>query len=161
MVHISRTSLGENKVLRPEDIGRRKPVWEALAELWLDTDLTEEDLNWMVRVLRSSGYSIDEIRDIYLFEVAPVIHNLLFSQNVVWSTYQSHVLFEKIIHYCQRPHRISHFFIRLWIGRLRLTWATDFQWWRLVRELKQNREDQNDFSDVATNMEGLQSQLEA
>ena len=27
-----------------EEIERRKPVWAALSDLWLDTELTEDDL---------------------------------------------------------------------------------------------------------------------
>ena len=50
----------------------------ALLDLWLDTELTDDDLQRIAGVMKSSGYSVDELRDISLFEVAPVVFpNLL------------------------------------------------------------------------------------
>jgi hypothetical protein len=54
------------------EIERRKAVWAALAELWLDTELTPDDLERIAGVMKRSGYSVSQLREIYLFEVAPV-----------------------------------------------------------------------------------------
>jgi hypothetical protein len=52
---------------------RKKPVWLALSEFWLDTELQTEDLRRIAQVLKESGYTPNEIEQIYKFEVAPVV----------------------------------------------------------------------------------------
>jgi len=47
------------------EIERRKPVWLVLSELWLDTELTEDDLQRIAGVMQSSGYSVPQLREIY------------------------------------------------------------------------------------------------
>jgi hypothetical protein len=39
------------------EIERRKPVWAALSELWLDAELDEDDLQRIAGVMKRSGYS--------------------------------------------------------------------------------------------------------
>jgi hypothetical protein len=39
------------------EIERRKPVWAALSELWLDTQLTHDDLQRIAAVMKTSGYA--------------------------------------------------------------------------------------------------------
>lgn len=65
-------------VIDDAEIERRKPVWASLSELWLDTELEEGDLRRIAGVMEASGYPIAVLRDIYLYEVAPVVFgNLL------------------------------------------------------------------------------------
>lgn len=61
-----------------DEIGRRKPVWLALSELWLDTELETNDLERIAHLLKRSGFSISELRHIYLEEVAPVLYPTCF-----------------------------------------------------------------------------------
>ena len=55
-------------------------MWAALSELWLDTELTEDDLQRIAGVMKRSGYSVPQLREIYLFEVAPVVFRNLYSR---------------------------------------------------------------------------------
>ena len=55
-----------------EDIGNRLPVWEALSDLFLDTELQPTDLEHMGRILAESPYTFDEIETILYSEVYPV-----------------------------------------------------------------------------------------
>jgi hypothetical protein len=55
------------------EIERRKPVWAALSELCLDTELADDDLRRIAGVMGRSGYGVGELREIYLFEVTPVV----------------------------------------------------------------------------------------
>jgi hypothetical protein len=60
------------------EIQERRPLWVALSELWLDTELSAEDLERIARVMADSGLAIDQLREVYLVEVAPVVSaNLL------------------------------------------------------------------------------------
>ena len=67
------------------EIERRKPVWAALSELWLDTELTHDDLQRIAGVMKRSSYSLSQLRDIYLFEVAPVVFGNLLTVAGTWS----------------------------------------------------------------------------
>ncbi len=60
-------------VITDAEAESRKPVWTAFSEFWLDTELTDSDLQWIAAVAAASGYTVSELRDIYLYEVAPVV----------------------------------------------------------------------------------------
>jgi hypothetical protein len=59
-------------------IEQRKLIWIALSELYLDTELSTNDLDRLAAVFKRYGFELDEIRAIDLFEVFPVLQpNLL------------------------------------------------------------------------------------
>ena len=43
-------------------------MWTAFAEFWLDSELQGDDLHRIAHVALSSGYSVAELRDIYLYD---------------------------------------------------------------------------------------------
>lgn len=53
------------------EIGKRLPVWHAMSDLFLDTQLEPEDYRRIARVLRESSCSSSEARQILEEEVAP------------------------------------------------------------------------------------------
>jgi hypothetical protein len=57
---------------------RKRPIWLALSEFWLDTELQTEDLRRIAEILKESGYTSEEIARIYKFEVAPVVWMNIF-----------------------------------------------------------------------------------
>jgi hypothetical protein len=75
------------------EIERRKPVWAALSELWLDTELADDDLRRIAGVMGQSGYSVGELREIYLFEVAPVVSPNLLTVAGEWAGFDHDWLF--------------------------------------------------------------------
>lgn len=64
---------------------KRQPIWAALSDLWLDTELTDLDLERIARVMADSGFSIEALREIYLIEVAPVVSPNLLGVAGVWT----------------------------------------------------------------------------
>ncbi|WP_396219723.1 hypothetical protein [Gemmatimonas sp.] len=62
-----------------EGLTRRRPVWIVLSELWLDTELTDDDHRRIAAVLRVSGYTIPELEAICRSEVAPEVSGNLRS----------------------------------------------------------------------------------
>ncbi|MGI9386581.1 MAG: DUF7079 family protein, partial [Methyloligellaceae bacterium] len=54
-----------------EQIAQRTPVWCALSELYLDTELTDADFSAIARTIQSAGFSADEAEKILREEVAP------------------------------------------------------------------------------------------
>jgi hypothetical protein len=82
------------RILLPQDLKDRQPVWEALSEFWLDTELQEFQLNDIARVLAQSPYSFTEIKAIHLYEVAPSVSANVFSTAGVWSGFDANWLLE-------------------------------------------------------------------
>jgi hypothetical protein len=65
-------------MLTDAELQRRKPLWTALSGLWLDTEIDPPVIRRIARAAINSGYSIVELNEIYLYEVAPVVSaNLL------------------------------------------------------------------------------------
>jgi hypothetical protein len=64
--------------LTAEQIERRVPVWVAMSDLFLDTEITDATLGHIARTIDRAGFSADEAKAILGTEVAPVFcRNLL------------------------------------------------------------------------------------
>ncbi|HHW77269.1 MAG TPA: hypothetical protein GX399_09640 [Xanthomonadaceae bacterium] len=68
-----------------QQLQKRQPIWAALSDLWLDTELTDLDLERIARVMADSGLSIEVLREIYLIEVAPVVSPNLLGVAGMWT----------------------------------------------------------------------------
>jgi hypothetical protein len=65
-------------VLSASEIESRLPVWHALSDLFLDTELQAEDYRRIGAALRASGFGREALRTILEDEVAPAfMFNLL------------------------------------------------------------------------------------
>src|SRR5690242_10466335 len=80
-----------------EDLVRRRPVWQALSDLFLDTEITESFYRFIARTIIESGYSPAEIRTILWDEVFPVIEFNLRHPAGVWEGFRVEWLEEKIL----------------------------------------------------------------
>ncbi len=114
------------------EIERRKPVWAALSELWLDTELEDDDLRRIAGAMRRSGYSVGELREIYLFEVAPVVYANLLSVAGEWAGFDEGWLFAEATRRARRRSPVLRALVRWGIGRRVMTFATERHWHRLV-----------------------------
>jgi len=72
-------------MIADNDIERRLPVWCALSDLFLDTELQPHDYRRIADVLRISGYSRAELRAILEDEVAPAFITNLLSVAGEWA----------------------------------------------------------------------------
>jgi hypothetical protein len=71
-------------VLSEAEIGRRLPVWHALSDLFVDTELQPRDYRAIADALRNSGYSAAEFRAILEDEVTPAFMPNLLSVAGEW-----------------------------------------------------------------------------
>jgi hypothetical protein len=117
------------------EIERRKPVWAALSDLWLDTEQTVNDLQRIAGVMRRSGYSIDKLREIYLFEVAPVVFLNLLTVAGEWAGFDEEWLFAEATKRAKQRNLILRAMVRLGIGKWLMTYATEGHWVKLVELL--------------------------
>jgi hypothetical protein len=102
-----------------EETERRRPVWEALSDLFLDTELDSRDLQGIAHILARSGYDDDELATILYYEVYPVCISNLVSTAGEWGLFDGSWLQNQILANENRP----------W-----MTWRV-FQWGRwMIRD---------------------------
>ena len=124
--------------LTQTDIQRRRPVWRALSELWLDTELTDADIRHIAEVMVESGYSLSELRVICDSEIAPVVYKNLLTPVGVWSGFDEEWLSQQIIKQLDAPKRWQDALFDP-IKRIFMTTTKESDWPRLVlkyREIK-------------------------
>ncbi len=80
----------------PAVIQTRSPIWEALSEFFLDTELGDKDYLRISQVLAASPYSVKEVEDILRFEVYPVLIDNLQSPAGGWEGFDTQWLREQI-----------------------------------------------------------------
>lgn len=118
--------------LTDAEVERRKPVWTAFSEFWLDTELEDSDLKRIARVAASSGYSLAELRDIYFYEVAPVVSANMLTVAGEWLGFDEDWLHTEARERAEHRSLWLRFWVFLWIGRVLMTWATESHWNRVV-----------------------------
>jgi hypothetical protein len=95
-----------------EDRLRRRWVWQALSDLFLDDEVTEDTLRYIARIAAECGYSDEELDAIYRREVAPAVAFNLFDVAGTWGYFDTVWLEELIL----RPHGLWYWFERLIIA---------------------------------------------
>ncbi len=93
-------------MLDEQRIQARMPLWDALSILWLDTEVTDADLEWIARVMADSGLTIEELWRVYSYEVAPVVYKNIYSFVGQWMGFSSDWLRTEIVRNLRdRPRR--------------------------------------------------------
>ena len=124
---------GQSVEIDETEIERRKPVWAALSELWLDTELTQDDLQRIAGVMKRSGYNVPQLRDIYLFEVAPVVFPNLLVVAGEWAGFDDEWLFTQATKRAWRRSLSLRAFVRIGIGKWLMTFGTERHWDTFVK----------------------------
>lgn len=131
--------LAEPAVFDASQLRRREPVWVALSELWLDTEIADRDLERIARVMAESDFDIATLRAIYLIEVAPVVWPNLFSVAGAWAGFDERWLCSAIIHNLQHRPRYIRFLAWFPLIRRMMTYATEEYWTKLVELVAKRR----------------------
>lgn len=79
------------------EVDLRMPVLVALSELFLDTELQEEDHQRIARVLAASPYSEKKLDEILRFELTPVLKWNLLSVAGEWAGFHEEWLRDALI----------------------------------------------------------------
>lgn len=61
-----------NEVLNIEE---RKPIWIALSDFYLDTELQEATFRYIATKIAESPYSFKKVKEIDKYEIFPVLKN--------------------------------------------------------------------------------------
>lgn len=107
----------------------RRRVWEAMSELYLDTDIDAEVLARVAEAVARSPYSLAELERILRHEVHPVLVSNLYSVAGVWSGFDRDWLAGSIDAYLRRPWPV-----RWWRSRVMRAHAVVL-WHRLIRRI--------------------------
>jgi hypothetical protein len=91
--------------LSAAEIEVRRPVWDALSTLFLDTDVSL-DLEHRAAVLTASPYSIAELERILSDEVFPICSWNLLSVAGVWTGFDQGWLEDQILSHMKRRFRL-------------------------------------------------------
>ena len=128
-------------MLDTRQIEKRRPLWIALSELWLDTELMPADLEDIARIMADSDLTIKELREVYLVEVAPVVSPNLLTVAGEWAGFDEEWLCSQIMRNLRDPPRLTRFWSWFPLTRRPMICATEQYWKRLV-ELVQRRRGQ-------------------
>ncbi len=97
-------------------IDERMPVWDALSEFFLDTELQPEQHERIARVLAASRYSEKELDEILVYEVYPACKWNLLCVAGEWGGFHPDWIKEKIgPRYDRRPAIRLGFFHHRWM----------------------------------------------
>lgn len=77
------------------DLTQRRPVWLALADLFLDTDVRSAYVS-IAATLAASPYSLDELRRILDDEVTPVLQGNLLQVAGEWAGFDEEWVIERV-----------------------------------------------------------------
>jgi hypothetical protein len=112
------------------EVSGRRPVWYALSELYLDTELGDRDLRTKAAMLARSPYSVAELRDIELWDVAPVVLRNMMSIAGEWAGFNESWIYAE----CEKRARRRSLLLRLAVAcgfGLLVRWATARYWSQL------------------------------
>ena len=104
--------VGATEVATDDDA--RIPVWNALSELYLDTDVALSH-PYIVRTLAASPYSLDELHEMLMYDVHPALYPNLMSVAGEWAGFDETWLLERIATIRRQSRwrrRITHWFAR-------------------------------------------------
>lgn len=104
--------VGATEVATDDDA--RIPVWNALSDLYLDTDVTLSHAS-IVRTLAASPYSLDALHEMLMYDVHPAVYQNLMSVAGEWAGFDEAWLVERIAAVRRQPRwrcRITHWFAR-------------------------------------------------
>lgn len=100
---------------KPRD--ERFPVWDALSEFFLDTELDKEDYKRISKILANSKYTIKELQEILHFEVYPACKWNMFSVAGEWAGFHPAWITDNIAPRKDRRPRLRIGPIHKWMFR--------------------------------------------
>jgi len=116
--------------LSDQELRERLPVWEALSEFWLDTELTATQLEGIAHAIASSPYFVSEVRLIHDYEVAPALYPNLLSVAGEWAGFDTDLLQARCTKSARKRGSYSYK-IRIFFQRP-MFWFFTARHWRVI-----------------------------
>lgn len=115
----------------PFNIEHRKPIWIALSEFYLDTELQDSDFRHIALTITESPYSLDEVRKINKYEVFPILQTNLLSTAGVWAGFDEDWLLNKITSRLKNKTKLND--IGVEVSYQMFKWMTKRYWSKLEK----------------------------
>lgn|GEM_PF-532627 len=127
---------GEGRKLTDEDLARRRPVWEAMSEVFLDTE-TRWNFPRIAQVMVASGLAWEELDAIWRDEIYPECQDNLLQVAGEWAVM---TLDEpRLIRRAEAgPYKARRLFYRLSAGAIDTQWEGLGCLYRLLRALPES-----------------------
>lgn len=113
------------------NIEDRKPIWIALSEFYLDTELQDSDFRHIALTILESPYTLDEVKKINKYEVFPILHVNLLSMAGEWAGFDKEWLLNKIITRLKTKTKFSD--IRVEVSYQMFKWMSKRYWDKLEK----------------------------
>ena len=81
----------------PDVLHRRKPLWVALSDLCLDTEMTDGTIAYIARVIREQGFTFEEAERIGFEEVFPALIDNLYQVAGEWAGFNEEWVVQRIL----------------------------------------------------------------
>ncbi|BDD08040.1 hypothetical protein FUAX_04720 [Fulvitalea axinellae] len=82
--------------MKKETIKDREPVWIALSEFYLDTELQDSDFLRIAFTIIRSPYSLEKVEEINKYEVFPVLQSNLLVTAGEWTGFDKEWLVNRV-----------------------------------------------------------------
>ncbi|KXH84432.1 DUF7079 family protein [Chryseobacterium kwangjuense] len=122
------------------NIKERTPIWIALSDFYLDTELQDSDFRYIAKTILESPYTFDEIKSINKYEVFPVLQSNLMQPAGEWAGFNEKILIKAITDHLAARNRINTMMIS--ISYARYGWMQEDYWERLEKMYTQMKKDQ-------------------
>ncbi len=110
------------------EIARRLPVWCAMSDAFLDTELDAHNCRHMADVVRAQGFTLAEAEAIFRTEVAPAFPGNLLSMAGEWEGWSEQTVRARVLATMKQP------FAGL-VPRLTLTRVLGAEWAQIAAHL--------------------------
>ncbi len=117
------------------NIEDRKPIWIALSEFYLDTELQESDFRHIAFKIIESPYTFDEVREINRYEVFPVLQPNLLSVAGEWAGFDEEWLVKSITDSLANRNTLKK--LEIESSYLTYKWMSKDKWEKLEKTYKQ------------------------
>lgn len=105
-----------------------------LSELWLDTEFTSVDFDFIARELVDSKLSIDELEEVYSYEIAPIFYSFYPNITGEWASFDKEWIIEQVSKHLEKQDSIFFYrtFVRSSLGKYLITRTTKTSWDKLL-----------------------------
>ncbi|MCT2564291.1 DUF7079 family protein [Chryseobacterium herbae] len=116
-------------MLKTVNSKERTPVWIALSDFYLDTELQDSDFRYIAKTILESPYTFEEVKTINTYEVFPLLQSNLLQPAGEWACFNEKWLVEAITAHLETKNRFKNLMIR--IGYKKYGWMQEDYWEKL------------------------------
>lgn len=117
------------------NVQKRQPIWIALSDFYLDTELQVHDFKHIAVIIKSSSYSLEDVKAIDKEEIFPVLYKNLLSVAGIWSGFEEKWLVEEITKNLQKRRGLKKLMLNIKYASLK--WMCADYWKRLEAAYKE------------------------